>query len=362
MFVRAYSFRHPVAALAIVSLAGCLTSGCSTFSGKTSPAPSDSAERSDSAGAPDNAERSDSAGIPDSAASTGRTDTQIFVGDTLEMNYDPNVIMKRAESFHEKEGYAEAIVEYRHFLDLHHNHVLAPYAHYRLALSHFKMIGTVDLDVTPAKMAREAFTALMADFPGSQYEAEALDAIRRCDRHLAQHDLFIGKFYYRKEAYMAAAKRFRKVADSHPRMEEAVESKLYLAKTYQAIGAGEWAQDWVLALVQQHPRHPLREEGLQLLAALYQEQPDLADTDPMNRRALLTSLVPADPALFENHPSNTMRATASSRQSGFLTSSTSTPCRVGAWCETMGAPSDSIPTPRSPVLYSATCRPGTWCE
>ena len=46
------------------------------------------------------------------------TDAQVFVGDTIEMNYDPNVIMKRAESFHEGKGYSEAIVEYQHFLDL----------------------------------------------------------------------------------------------------------------------------------------------------------------------------------------------------------------------------------------------------
>ena len=77
------------------------------------------------------------------------TDEQIFVGDSLEMTYDPNVIMKRAESFHEKESYAEAIVEYQHFLDLHRTHVLAPYAQYRLALSQFKKFQTIDRDPEP---------------------------------------------------------------------------------------------------------------------------------------------------------------------------------------------------------------------
>src|SRR5689334_3209078 len=66
------------------------------------------------------------------------TDEQIFIGDTVEKNYDPNVIMKRAESFFEKEDYAEAIIEYQHFLDLHRVHTLAPYAQFKLAESHFK--------------------------------------------------------------------------------------------------------------------------------------------------------------------------------------------------------------------------------
>ena len=61
-------------------------------------------------------------------------DEQIFVGDSIEMSYDPNVIMKRAESFFDKESYAEAIVEYKHFLDLHRNHILAPYAQYKIGV------------------------------------------------------------------------------------------------------------------------------------------------------------------------------------------------------------------------------------
>ena len=109
------------------------------------------------------------------------TDDRIFIGDTIEMNYDPNVIMKRAESFHEKQGYVEAIIEYQHFLDLHRNHVLAPYAQYRLALSHFKMIQTIDRDISPIEKALDVFAKLIQIHPGSQYEAEARTKIDECE-------------------------------------------------------------------------------------------------------------------------------------------------------------------------------------
>ena len=334
-----HTFRHPVAVILIMSVTGFSAVGCSLFSGKASP-PTEGA---------------------DNAESVERIDTQIFVGDTIEMNYDPNVIMKRAESFHEKEGYAEAIVEYQHFLELHHSHVLAPYAQYRLALSYFKMVDTIDRDIAPVKLAREEFLELMTEFPGSQYEAEALAAIRKCDRHFAQHHLFVGKFYYQKEAYMAAAKRFRKIIDAYPDIEEAAESKLYLIKTYRAIGALKWARDWALALIQQHPQHTLRNEGLQLLAALYQEKPDLADADPVNQRTLLTSLMPTNATLFTSQPLHTITIPASSLAFGFRSAAV-TPCRVGSWCEAVGTFPDNIPTPQPPVTQSVTCRPGAWCE
>ncbi len=71
------------------------------------------------------------------ASRVSNADEQVLKQDPIERNYDPHVIMKRAEAFFEKEDYAEAIVEYQHFLDLHKTHTLAPYAQYRLGMSYF---------------------------------------------------------------------------------------------------------------------------------------------------------------------------------------------------------------------------------
>ena len=322
-----HAFRHPVTTL-VVSLTSCLTLGCSMFSSNEAPSP---------------------------AAGAERTDAQIFVGDTIEMNYDPNVILKRAEAFHEKEGYAEAIVEYQHFLDLHRKHILAPYAQYRLALSHFKMIQTIDRDMTPVKKAQEEFRELINGFPASQYEAEARVKIRECKRLLAQNHLFIGTFYYRREQYLAAAKRFEKIIDGYPSMEEAVEAKLQLAKTYRKLGARDWAREWAVALIQQHPRHELREDGLKLLAAIEKEKPNvMMAARPRGSLQPVGSLQPrgslnqngASPGFFPTTP----------------TSSTVTHCQVGSWCGETGTSLSNAFAPNPRVAPSVTCRPGAWCQ
>ncbi len=325
-------FRHTITTL-LLSVTGCLALGCSMFSKDEAPAPT---------------------------AGAGRTDAQIFVGDTLEMNYDPNVILKRAESFHEKEGYAEAIVEYQHFLDMHRNHILAPYAQYRLALSHFKLIQTIDRDMTPVKKAQEEFWELINNFPASQYEAEARVKIRECQRLLAKYDLFVGTFYYRREQYLAAAKRFEKIIDGYPSMEEAVEAKLQLAKTYRELGALEWARAWAAALVQQHPRHALREDGLKLLAAIEKEQPNVMmaarPRASFRPRASLNQRGPS-PAYF---PATTPINGASALVP--QAPSTVTNCQVGSWCGETGASLSGAITSTPRVPPTVTCRPGTWCQ
>lgn len=197
------------------------------------------------------------------------TDEQIFIGDTIEKNYDPNVIIKRAESFFEKEDYAEAIIEYQHFLDLHKIHQLAPYAQYRLGESHYMMVKTFDRDASPVTMALAALNKLLAEFPGSPWEAEAREKIRSCQTFMAQNALFIGKFYYRREAYLASSHRFEAIIKEYPDLEEIVQESLYyLALSYHELALGDWAKDSLTALSERYPDNKFQSESRRLMARL----------------------------------------------------------------------------------------------
>jgi outer membrane protein assembly factor BamD len=201
--------------------------------------------------------------------SLGATDEQIFIGDTIEKNYDPNVIIKRAESFFEKEDYAEAIIEYQHFLDLHKIHALAPYAQYRLGESHYMLIKTFDRDASPVTMALTAFNKLLVEYPGSQWESDAREKIKACHTIMAQNALFIGKFYYRREAYLAAARRFETIVKDYPDLEEVVQESLYyLAQSYSELALGDWAKDSLTALSERYPDNKFQADSRKLMAKL----------------------------------------------------------------------------------------------
>lgn len=204
-----------------------------------------------------------------SGSTLSATDEQIFIGDTIEKNYDPNVIIKRAESFFEKEDYTEAIIEYQHFLDLHKIHQLAPYAQYRVGESHYMMMKTFDRDASPVTMALAALNKLLAEFPGSQWEADAREKIRACHTFMAQNALFIGKFYYRREAYLAAAHRFEAIVKDYPDLAELVQESLYyLALSYHELALGDWAKDSLAALSERYPNNKFQSESRSLMAKL----------------------------------------------------------------------------------------------
>jgi outer membrane protein assembly factor BamD len=273
---------------------------------------------------------------PNAKKAVGGTDEQIFLGDTIEKNYDPNVIMKRGESFFEKEEYAEAIVEYNHFLDLHRPHILAPYAAFRIGESHMKMAKTIDRDPDPIYKAIAALERMRKDFPGSRYETQAQQKIQECHDWLAQMHLFVGQFYYRRGSYLAAAHRFEKVMKEYPDKPVAPDALYFLALTYHELGADDWAAENLVLLAEKYPNSSVSGDGKQLLVKLGAGKPGtllakksdsfaFSDTAP-------SAASPADQSLPNPPASSLSQADASRIPSASALGQSFTACRLGAWC------------------------------
>ncbi len=301
------------------------------------------------------------------------SDEQIFVGDSIEMSYDPNVIMKRAESFFEKESYAEAIVEYKHFLDLHRNHILAPYAQYKIGVSHYKQFRTVDRDPQPLKKSIIGFEKLLNEYPASRYEAEAKETIQTCKEQLVERHLMVGEFYYKRGAYLAAAHRYEKIIKEFPELERTSEAMFHLAKTYQDLGIEEWTQDWLVALINGYPNSPYHSSAQSLLASLHEENPTLVASLPKMPLLLKNAPTPvASSAPIPPVPDRPGFANAGilpnvstpESQAVVFTEEAETPatCTMGTWCDSQSKqPNQASANPDPSPTGPKTCQAGEWC-
>ena len=260
------------------------------------------------------------------------TDEQIFIGDTIEKNYDPNVIMKRAESFFDKQDYSEAVIEYQHFLDLHRVHTLGFYAQYKLAESYFKQIKTVDRDPDPVYKALESFEKLRREYPGSRHDGDAVERIRDCHNLIAEAYMLVGKFYYRREAYLAAAHRFDAILKQYPDMEIAGDALYYLALVYDKIGADDWAKERLIALDERFPNNQHAASGRKLLAKLNARQPTEAVALSTNRPNGESSEIYAANGLPSPGSAPNLAPLNSLNSSQRPASAETTLCRLGVWC------------------------------
>ncbi len=276
------------------------------------------------------------------------TDEQIFLGDTLDNHYHPNVIMKRGEAYFEKEEYSEALIEYKHFLELHRNHVLAPYAAFRIGEIHFKMAKTIDRDPEPMQKAIIAFDQMRKEFPGSRYDSQAQQKLEECHDWLAQMHLFVGQFYYRRGSYLAAAHRFEQVLTTYPDKLVASDALYFLAKSYHEMGADDWARDQLVVLLEKHPDSKFAGDGKHLLAKIGETQPKTL----FAQQPVSAPLSDAEPSIARNsHSGSSPQPSAGSPppsilgtlgmqpsldpfggSSAYSLKSGFTACRLGAWC------------------------------
>ena len=300
------------------------------------------------------------------------SDEQIFVGDSIEMSYDPNVIMKRAESFFEKESYAEAVVEYKHFLDLHQNHTLAPYAQYKIGVSHYKQFRTVDRDPMPLQKSVSGFEKLLKVYPASRYETEARETILTCKELLVQRHLMVGEFYYNRGSYLAAAHRYEKIVNEFPEIETTGQAMFQLAKTYQDLGIEEWTQEWLVTLMKQYPNSDYYSSAESLLADLHEEHPTLLaslpsdfftpeQTDSTTSMDVALSPQPKSGPIFTNAGILPVTSVLHDQISTVLSEKTpsQTPCAIGSWCD------DETAQPTTPSVTTSpsttACNTGDWC-
>lgn len=264
--------------------------------------------------------------------SVGGTDEQIFLGDTIEKNYDPNVIMKRGEAFFDKEEYAEALVEYNHFLDLHKTHMLAPYAAFRIGESHFKMAKSIDRDPEPLNKAITALERMRKDFPGSRYDAQAQQTIQECHNWLAQMHLFVGQFYYRRESYLAAAHRFEQIIKIYPDKPVAPDALYFLALSYHGLGADGWAAENLTLLAEKYPTSKVAADGRALMAKLNGKKSDTMIAKGSNATPFSDTHPYASPSNGPDLPNPAAAFGALTLPSANALGQSFTDCRLGAWC------------------------------
>lgn len=124
--------------------------------------------------------------------------------------------LKLGDAHYHRKQYEEAIIAYESFESLHPKNEAVPYVLYQIGRCYFDRLESVDRDQTMAQEALKTFEGLVRTYPTSPYAKKAEEHIRICNRALAEHELYVGMFYYKTKHYKAALERFKAVVSSYP--------------------------------------------------------------------------------------------------------------------------------------------------
>ena len=158
-----------------------------------------------------------------------------------------------AFAYYQGNLYVEAINAAERFVELHPGHRDAAYAYYLIAMSYYERISDVSRDQNMTARAMEALEEVSRRFPESDYARDARLKIDLTRDHLAGKEMTIGRYYLRRQHYVAAIGRFRNVVERYQTTSHTPEALHRLTEAYLAIGVPGEAQAAAAVLGHNYP-------------------------------------------------------------------------------------------------------------
>jgi outer membrane protein assembly factor BamD len=162
-------------------------------------------------------------------------------------------VLMAAYSYYEVNKYNDAINAADRFLALYSGNKDAAYAHYLKAISYYEQIVDVGRDQATTQQALVALNDVVARFPGTRYARDARLKLDLALDHLAGKEMAIGRYYLRKEQYVAAINRFRVVVETFQTTSQVPEALHRLVEAYVALGIRSEAQQAAAVLGYNYP-------------------------------------------------------------------------------------------------------------
>jgi len=160
-----------------------------------------------------------------------------------------------------KKEYVEAIAAYEEFKKIHPSYEEIPYIQFQIGMSYFNQMLTLDRDQTPTRKALSSFEYLVASYPPSLFTEKAREKIDVCKNRLADHEFYVGNFYFTHGRFDAAARRFEGLLEKFPTVPGEDKTLYLLGKSYLELGLWEKAEVAFMKIVTEYPKSPYFKEA-----------------------------------------------------------------------------------------------------
>jgi outer membrane protein assembly factor BamD len=138
--------------------------------------------------------------------------------------------LKSADCRYYMGEYPEAIDLYKKFEQDHPTNEAIPYVLFQIGRSYFRTLSSIDRETSGAKEAIKVFERLMRSHPNSSYVEEAGVMIRKSKNFLADHELYVARFYFRTKEFDQARGRAEYLINAYPDSPAAAKAKGLIGK------------------------------------------------------------------------------------------------------------------------------------
>jgi outer membrane protein assembly factor BamD len=177
--------------------------------------------------------------------------------------YSQQAQLEQIYAYYKQGETTSAISEADRFIKAHPNHPGVDYAYYMKGLANFKddlgLLGIYDSrdlserDIKPTREAFDTFKELVTRFPNSRYAEDATARMGYLVNAMAMGDVATARYYYRRQAYLAAVNRAQEVVKTYPQAPAVEEALFIMYKSYDAMGIAGLRDDTLRVIQKDFP-------------------------------------------------------------------------------------------------------------
>ena len=156
----------------------------------------------------------------------------------------PKSALMAAYSYYSQDYYADSIMELERFIEVYPLDENLDYAYYLMALCYYEQIIDEEKDLQSIKNAKQNFNIVLNKYPETEYAIDSSFKIDLINDILASKEMYIGRYYFEKEKWIAAINRFRTVIDEYETTIYTQEALHRLVEIYYTIGLKEESEKY----------------------------------------------------------------------------------------------------------------------
>jgi outer membrane protein assembly factor BamD len=147
--------------------------------------------------------------------------------------------LRIARSYYNDKRYPEAITALNDFQRMHPMSPHVALVYYLLGKSYMDQMSTIDRDQAASENAHGWFRVVIDRYPESSYATKARRRLAECRAALADHELYIAAYYFKRKNLRAGENRVKGILENYPETPVAGRALEALAAAYARAGDGE---------------------------------------------------------------------------------------------------------------------------
>ena len=127
----------------------------------------------------------------------------------------PKSSLMAAYSYYSQDYYFDAIIELKRFIKTYPNDKNISYAHFLLGMCFYENIIDEKKDLEPLVKAKDKFNFIVKTYPDTDFALDAKYKLDLIKDLMAAKEMYIGRYYIKKEKWIAAINRFKTVVNDY---------------------------------------------------------------------------------------------------------------------------------------------------